>query len=1774
MVFIPLEQFVRENDPLEAGARRTREGKVFLPIGGGPAPRDEPGIVSSSLSRGVQNVGADFSAAGGLAAEAFGFDEVAEGFFNKAEEFANSAQAIPKRVARVEDIRSAGDLGVFALETLLENAPLLASIAIPGLATAKAVSFAGGSAHAARVAGTAGAFLSDVGLQTGESTQIATEAGVDPNDIRIIGAGIGKAALDFVPILTVARRLGLSRGLVLGETVEREIGKQLVERGFLRRIPGNVGTILATEIPTEVTQEIINISLDRSLRQFEGQITEEEKSQLLNAAAGAAAFGLLGIPVSIARPQDTVRPATDDELQEGSDAAATPAEVAQLPGPSRPLALPAPADFTVSNDGIVVPFGQEIEPVTYDPGVDTPTSPNALRDAIRKELNTEQPTVDEIVFIVGEDGIATPQLPDSITTEALLISRIPEGERTPTQQTVVRLDTERAATVIQQSTELPAGDAVVADPRMEKLIALHDEILGNEENRRRTDGQLKARPAKRLANLETKIDLLAKRMGVPNPFARVAHHEVTSDVEKQVPAINKEAAQRQAQPVFERLTDTESTLLERLEEKDIFEGLSAREEGIRERLIAKREGELEATREPVTAKDRSELKALALEAVSDETVRLREGSQKAGPVTVDRGAKIAQAFSRKLQRGPEIVVVDSTHKGAFPPGSARQRNIAGGKGAFFAREPNRIYIFPDRATSEVDFARTLFHETMAHFGLRAYLSPEELTSFLTRTYETRSDQIITRFGVPESATQARKFAEEYIASIAENGTDKSFLNRVIALIRRAVRKVLPSLGKISDNDIRAVLRDVSKFLSGEIGTRNPVGIEAHMSNGAFLRAVGEDVMEGVLPQMDSFKKVWGAKFANGVLTPLQIAERSGNIPGVTKYIEQVQLWWARKRNLTFNPANIAEEWQKMPKRDAQRLSEFIFRLNELSDELGEKLDVNPGTTDQRVIDLARETGMTEHAMKMYRKIDASFVETLDQLQNGLEKAAIRQATRDAVAAEEKFNLWKSDKRAFIQNVAKDPQLENLDLAGRLTEIENEMAVLRNRNYFPRMRFGPYSVIVRAKKDLDFEGKSFTGPTQDRGGEVVHYETFESLAARRARKNSLAQEFSDTDKYEISFRKVADEEFSFLGMPPALFKALEQNLELSKGQQEQLKELYFRYSPGKRFLRHLTRRKGVPGYSTDAMRVYASYMMNASNHIARVEFSDELGSALNEMEAGVKQLREGTRADEVKSYFARHFNYIMNPENDLAKYRAMGFLWYLGFNVKSAFVNLTQVPMVAYPFLSHHYGDTATIGALMRSYNTVTQKSLGKTVLDVEADKDLERAIREGFVDESRATELAGIGESTVLQRLMPEDASTRLINNVSFYGAFLFRHAEKFNREVVFLAARELAIKRGQRGEEVFKAGRKAVQATMFEYAKWNRPAFMRGKPSVFFLFWQYMQHLSFMAFGGEGKGPALRVWLMLMMAAGLQGLPFAENFFDIFDFGATEIREALGVKDPRVDLRSDLRELAGTLTDQPDLVMHGLARYYGLGPVHLLALFGAPVPQTDITGSLSAGRVIPGTADLLGNERNPDKKFGRTMAEVLGPVVGMGYGFWKALESDDPDKWKVWERALPTALQGASKSLRRSSLQAAGFQGRGEETFRGGGSVAEFDPHNSEQRAENIAQALGFATTRVNQRFELRASQESLKQYWTTRRAMVMENFAYALMSQDQEAIADARRALVRFNKEIPSPALAIRRDSLTKSIKQRFKRAELREQGIPNEKAFQFLYKRQEEQFGPIGN
>ena len=106
--------------------------------------------------------------------------------------------------------------------------------------------------------------------------------------------------------------------------------------------------------------------------------------------------------------------------------------------------------------------------------------------------------------------------------------------------------------------------------------------------------------------------------------------------------------------------------------------------------------------------------------------------------------------------------------------------------------------------------------------------------------------------------------------------------------------------------------------------------------------------------------------------------------------------------------------------------------------------------------------------------------------------------------------------------------------------------------------------------------------------------------------------------------------------------------------------------------------------------------------------------------------------------------------------------------------------------------------------------------------------------------------------------------------AKMFQEAENFNRQITARAGFDLALREGKNFEEAVQLAGEAVRKTHFEYARYNRAEFQRGKKSALFLFMQYLTSMMWML----GTSPAKwRILTMMLFAGGLWGgVPGAEN--------------------------------------------------------------------------------------------------------------------------------------------------------------------------------------------------------------------------------------------------------------------------------------------------------------
>lgn len=129
-----------------------------------------------------------------------------------------------------------------------------------------------------------------------------------------------------------------------------------------------------------------------------------------------------------------------------------------------------------------------------------------------------------------------------------------------------------------------------------------------------------------------------------------------------------------------------------------------------------------------------------------------------------------------------------------------------------------VYVFAGNHNSVEEIQSTILHEGVAHKGLR-FLLADDLPALLRDVYENGNQadirRIARKYGLDLNKEADRMIAaEEYIAHMAESGIESTVFERVIAVIRQALRE-LGIAREWTDNDIRALLRRARETLRGK-----------------------------------------------------------------------------------------------------------------------------------------------------------------------------------------------------------------------------------------------------------------------------------------------------------------------------------------------------------------------------------------------------------------------------------------------------------------------------------------------------------------------------------------------------------------------------------------------------------------------------------------------------------------------------------------------------------------------------------------------------------------------------------------------------------------------------------------------------------------------------------------------------------------------------------------------------------------------------------------------
>jgi hypothetical protein len=869
-------------------------------------------------------------------------------------------------------------------------------------------------------------------------------------------------------------------------------------------------------------------------------------------------------------------------------------------------------------------------------------------------------------------------------------------------------------------------------------------------------------------------------------------------------------------------------------------------------------------------------------------------------------------------------------------------------------------------------------------------------------------------------------------------------------------------------------------------------------------------------------------------TLLQLAEANPTNSGLQQYVRAVKEWANLKSSWNFITNEVLNDWNGLGKDQAERLSKYL--LATAKESIKKQRALTPSELSE--INNWKAHQLSDDALTVFDSVQGMFKDALGfdmQSPGGIYKV-------------------------LLDNIKKEFKDAPTAAMAQIEELNKEMQTLANRTYFPFSRFGKFTVMVRALEGVTIDGTAY------KTGEVIDFRTVETQKEQKQLHRELTRNYP---KHRVSARKMSDEAFSFRGLPPQIIQRLRSKMDLSPEQQEVLDGIIFESHPGRTFLSHLQKRQGTPGFSEDAMRVFADYFQHYAGHLARASYYDQLNGGIQAVRTRAADIAakggNATTTDLIAEHLENHYDYIMNPGNEWANLRAFGFLVHLGFNMKSAYVNFFQTPVMTYSYLAARkelgggigIGDLRAVKEISLAAADIPQVILGKKDLTSGEQAMIDQLRANGIIDESLATEVAAAAEGGILSRYLPGTflKSKNLaftVRRVSSMAAVPFQLIEQYNRRITALATYRLAIKAGMDQETATQEAHTAIEKTQFEYARWNRPRLFRGKQSFIFLFYSHLQNS--LHFFRHDPGGA-RALLMTVFLAGLSGLPGAEDIMDLFDLLANWYNKHFGTKDVKTDIRQDIRKFSVDLGMNPDLIMHGTSRHYGLGLLHALELTGLPVPNVDISGSLSYGRVVPGLQPLLNPRRDSMSTLGRAGEDVLGASVTPFFGLYDMIAGDNPDTWKASEKMMFTFMANLSKSAR--------WAVRGEETDRTGARIVEFDVTDPRHLAEIAANAVGFAPTRLRMAQEGNWQKAETLEYYLTRREMILRAFNLAKKARDPEAVADAKDAVRRFNRSVPDRTLRITGENLADSYMSYRKGIKMVERGFPRQPKYRGIYR-----------
>lgn len=728
--------------------------------------------------------------------------------------------------------------------------------------------------------------------------------------------------------------------------------------------------------------------------------------------------------------------------------------------------------------------------------------------------------------------------------------------------------------------------------------------------------------------------------------------------------------------------------------------------------------------------------------------------------------------------------------------------------------------------------------------------------------------------------------------------------------------------------------------------------------------------------------------------------------------------------------------------------------------------------------LRQKYNMTDKQIDLYHQARAAIDQSLEDLAKSEMGQHMRVALKMSIAPLMRSNmslkqirdlLVQTIDQALQANPNADKSLKNA--RSKINEIYSTTTNLQNHGYAPLMRFGRWTVTAT-----------------DANGDVQFFQMANTKSEASLMAKNLGGQYA---KVEVG--KMSQESFKlFKGISPDTLELFAKSAALPTN--DMMQQYLSLAISSRSAMKRLINRKGTSGYSLDATRTLATFITSNARRA-----STNLNASDMKMAADAIPKEQGDVKDEAVNLVT----YLQNPGEEAAKIRGFLFFQYLGGSIASGIVNLTQPILQTYPYLSQ-FGAVKAGNAMKVGMTAATSFLRGKRVSDPQLQLALERAKAEGLIDPQEIYQLMAASQS---------GAGSFLSYKFMRLWGLNFAVTELVNRALTFSAAYEIGKTMSK--QDLAKAGatdaynfaQNAIYETQGIYNKGNRPDWARGAVGgTIFTFKQYsISYVEFMTRLYKNDKKAFGIALaILIMAAGLQGLPGADDLDDVIDTAGNWMGYATNTKRWKREL---LESVLGK--DMAAFALHGVSTIPGM-----------PI---DVQARLGLGNLIPGTGLM-----NPTKKDkAREIAEVFGVAGGMAMS---TMDTAEALALGDVRRAGLSILPGAVRNL----MQAGEMASTGEYRDQRGRKVQDVTT------GDVVAKAIGFQPAEIaagNRRMrEVQADIDIVK----AKQEEINGKYARAIVDNDQAELTDVRAEIADWNKKNPDLPIRLNMSAIRQRVKQ----------------------------------